>query len=67
MNNEENIGRIMSNYAYLGTAIGIAGAYAYLNLYKTKKVKLAIAALITLGGLSLGGYLGAEAVKRQKL
>lgn len=67
MDRERKIGKIMANYAYLGTAIGLLATYGYLKLYKEDKKKLFIGGVLTLGGLALGSYLGANEVKRQKL
>lgn len=63
---EEEVGRIMAKYAYIGVGVGLIGAYAYLGALKGNKSKLAVASLMVMGGLAIGSKLGADAVEKAK-
>tara|TARA_E500000331_G_C17079791_1_gene636408 strand:- start:396 stop:599 length:204 start_codon:yes stop_codon:yes gene_type:complete len=64
---EQKVGQIMSKWAYIGVIGGLIGTYAYLDVLKVKKQKLLIASLFTIGGLALGGYIGAREVDKLKM
>ena len=61
---DAEVGKIMSQGAYLGTIAGLVGSYMYLGLWKdgTKKKDLFIAGAITLLGLGIGSYWSARIV-----
>lgn len=63
---EEQVGQIMAKWAYIGVIAGLIGTYAYLDVLKSKKEKLLVASLFTIGGLALGGYIGAREVEKLK-
>lgn len=64
---EEEIGRIMAKWAFLGVGVGLLGTYAYLGLLNKKKSGLLIVgSLFTMAGLSVGSYIGAEEVEELK-
>ena len=56
----------MSKWAYLGVALGLIGTYAYLGLLKSNKQTLLVGSLFTLGGLSIGSYIGTREVEKLK-
>jgi hypothetical protein len=67
MVSEQEVGRIMSKWAYIGVGIGLVSTYAYLGLLKKANYKnLLVGSLFTLGGLALGGYVGAREVEKLK-
>ena len=63
---EQQVGQIMAKWAYIGVIAGLIGTYAYLDVLKSKKEKLLVASLFTIGGLALGGYIGAREVEKLK-
>ncbi len=63
---EQQVGQIMAKWAYIGVIAGLIGTYAYLDVLKYKKEKLLVASLFTIGGLALGGYIGAREVEKLK-
>ena len=63
---DEKVGQIMSKWAYLGVALGLIGTYAYLGLLKSNKQTLLVGSLFTLGGLSIGSYIGTREVEKLK-
>jgi hypothetical protein len=64
---DTEVGRIMSQGAYIGTILGLIGSYMYLGLYKdgTSKRDLAVSGAITLLGLGIGSYLSAKVVEKK--
>ena len=64
--NDEDVGRIMGKWAYIGVGLGLLGTYAYLGLLKNDKQKLLVASVFTLGGLAIGSYIGTEEIEKLK-
>ena len=63
---DEKVGQIMSKWAYIGVGLGLIGTYAYLGLLKSNKQTLLVGSLFTLGGLSIGSYIGTREVEKLK-
>ena len=63
---DEDVGRIMAKWAYIGVGVGLLATYSYLGIMKTNKQKLFIGSLLTLGGLAVGSYIGTEEVEKLK-
>tara|TARA_R110000851_G_scaffold86327_5_gene187431 strand:+ start:167 stop:733 length:567 start_codon:yes stop_codon:yes gene_type:complete len=61
---DTEVGRIMSQGAYIGTILGLIGSYMYLGLHKdgTSKRDLAVSGAITLLGLGIGSYWSGRVV-----
>lgn len=64
---ENEIGRIMANYAYLGTFIGCVAAAYYLGINTYDKRKLLIGFGIIAIGLYMGSILGTKEVNKKNL
>ena len=63
---DEDVGRIMAKWAYIGVGDGLLATYSYLGLLKNNKQKLLIGSLFTLGGLAIGSYIGTSEVEKLK-
>jgi|TARA_R110002096_G_scaffold402372_1_gene599637 hypothetical protein len=63
---DEDVGRIMAKWAYIGVGVGLLATYSYLGLLKNNKQKLLIGSLFTLGGLAIGSYIGTSEVEKLK-
>lgn len=63
---DEDVGRIMAKWAYIGVGVGLLATYSYLGIMKTNKQKLFIGSLFTLGGLAVGSYIGTREVENLK-
>ena len=63
---DEDVGRIMAKWAYIGVGAGLLATYSYLGLLKDINSKLIIGSVFTLGGLALGSYIGTQEVEKLK-
>lgn len=63
---DEEVGRIMAKWAYIGVGVGLLATYSYLGLLKKDKQKLLIGSIFTLGGLAIGSYIGTKEVEKKQ-
>ena len=63
---DEDVGRIMAKWVYIGVGAGLLATYSYLGLLKNINSKLLIGSAFTLGGLALGSYIGTKEVEKLK-
>ncbi len=63
---ENEVGKIMAKWAYIGVAAGLVANYAYLGILKKNTQGLVIGSLFTFGGLALGSWIGAKEVEKLK-
>lgn len=63
---DEDVGRIMGKWVYIGVGVGILASYSYLGLLKDINTKLFVGSALTLGGLALGSYIGTREVEKLK-
>ncbi len=63
---ENEVGKIMAKWAYIGVAAGLVANYAYLGILKKNTQGLVIGSLFIFGGLALGSWIGAKEVEKLK-